>query len=299
MAKTIRQSFQEFASNLEITDRQTTLVAERRGNVVAALGKKLTLYPSSPSKLIGAYDRNTLIRPLSEGDVDVMVVLNYGAHEAWYTSDGTIKCLDRFREILDEAYPYTSKRRDRNCITMGFSEFRFDVVPAFYNNDDYYLIPDSIRRAWLPTNPFKFADRITEVNKHTNSTFVPLIKMVKAWNRENKYLLRSFQIECMMYSHFRLSTSELDYPYSLQQFFNSLSGYLSGATKDPVMGDRVDLYLDNGATPPDRQIAIDKAKHAAAKSKEAYDDQTRYASAIQIAIGEWKSLMGQFFPAYG
>jgi hypothetical protein len=33
MATTIKTSFQEFASNLEITDRQTNLVSERRGNV--------------------------------------------------------------------------------------------------------------------------------------------------------------------------------------------------------------------------------------------------------------------------
>jgi hypothetical protein len=96
MATTIKTSFQEFASNLEITDRQTNLVSERRGNVVDALGKKLTLYSTSPSKLIGAYDRNTLIRPLSEGDVDVMVILNYRTYQLWDTSaDGTIKWFFR------------------------------------------------------------------------------------------------------------------------------------------------------------------------------------------------------------
>jgi hypothetical protein len=52
MATTVRQAFQQFSSNLEITDRQTTLVSNRRQNVVSALKKSLILHPEE-SKVIG------------------------------------------------------------------------------------------------------------------------------------------------------------------------------------------------------------------------------------------------------
>ena len=237
-----------------------------------------------------------MIRYLSEGDVDVMVVLHYGDNKKWDTSDGTTKALDRFKAILDDAYPNTSKRRDRNCISMRFSEFSLDVVPAFKKDAGYYRIPDSVRQEWLPTNPFEFAEKITEVNQKMGESFVPLIKMVKGWNREVGWPIRSFHLECIMYNRYQTYDKGYTYPSMLKLFFGALPGYLSVACYDPAMGDRVDTYLDNNAKKTKRQIAIEKATTAAERSKEAFDLQD---DGPQAAIEKWKSLMGEFFPSYG
>lgn len=295
VATTITNAFSEYASNLEITDYQTGLVSSRRSNVVSALKKNLSLLPQE-SKVIGSWDRQTLTRYLPEGDVDVMVILHYGDNKDWCTSSGTISVLNRFKAILDEAYPNTTKRRDRNCISMQFSEFALDVVPAFSWEGGYYKIPDSVRQLWVPTDPIKFANKITDVNKAMSKTFVPLIKMVKGWNRHVGWPIRSFHLECMMYHHYKAYTQSYTYPSTLKIFFQALPGYLSSACYDPVMGDRVDTYLNNNAAYTKREIAIDKALKAADASKEAFDDQEDYPS---LAIGEWKKLFGEFFPSYG
>jgi hypothetical protein len=295
MATTVKQAFQEFSSNLEITDRQTKLVSERWSNVVSALKAELSLH-SEESKLIGSYARHTLTRYLSEADVDVMVILHYGDNEDWDSAEGAIKALDKFRAILDEAYPHTDKRRDRNCITMKFSEFRLDVVPAFQYEQGYYEIPDSIRKEWVPTNPSSFAGSITDVNKAMDGSFVPLIKMVKAWNREVGWPIASFHLECLMYNRYHTYEQGYTYHSMLKVFFKALPGYLSKACYDPIMGDRVDTYLDNEARKTRREVAIEKAKAAAAASKEAYEDQDDEPS---VAIDKWKSLLGEFFPSYG
>jgi hypothetical protein len=297
MATTVKQAFQQFSTNLEITDRQTTLVANRRRNVVSALKENLTLHPDE-SKVIGSWDRRTLTRYLSEADVDVTIILNYGKHEDWNNPAGTIKALDRFKAILDEAYPNTTKRRDRNCITMQFSEFRLDVVPAFKYKGGFYTIPDSVRQLWVSTDPFTFAERITTVNTNMGGTFVPLIKMVKAWNRNVGWPIRSFHLECLLYKHYATYTQTYTYPSTLTVFFGALAGYLGGSCFEPVKGDRVDTYLDNGATRSKRQIAVDKAKAAAVLAKEANEDEEKYSASVPI--GEWRSLFGEeFFPAYG
>jgi hypothetical protein len=295
MATTIRRAFADYASNLEVTDRQETLVSQRRANVVRALRQKLTLHPDEDPKVIGSWDRRTLTRYLSEGDVDVMVVLHHGEHKEWDTADGTVTALNRFRAILDEAYPDTQKRRDRNCITMQFSEFRLDVVPAFKNTGGYYKIPDSVRRQWVKTNPFAFAEKITKVNSAMDGTFVPLIKMVKGWNRDVGWPLRSFHLECLMYRHYRSYTKSYSYSSTLNVFFGKLAEYLAAPCYDPVQGDRVDTYLDEGTARP-RSSAVRKARTAAAKASEAYGDEEKYTA---VAIDEWKKLLGEFFPAYG
>lgn len=107
MTTTVKQAFDKFASNLEITDRQAELVSKRRKNVVDAIKESLTLYEGHESYVIGSWDRRTMTRYLREADVDVMVILHYGENKGWDNSDGTIKALDRFRTILDSAYPNT------------------------------------------------------------------------------------------------------------------------------------------------------------------------------------------------
>ncbi len=294
MATDIEKAFEKFASNLEITDKQESLVSDRRANVVEALKEKLTLHDEE-SKVIGSWDRNTLTRFLYEGDVDVMVILHYSKNKEWENAEGTINALDRFKEILDDTYEDTPKRRDRNCISMQFSEFRLDIVPAFKYEGGYYTIPDSVRKLWVKTNPFQFAEKITEVNKTMGGKFVPLIKMVKGWNRKVGWPIGSFHLECLMYQRYSTYTQGYTYSSMLNFFFKDLPSYLSNPCYDPVMKDRVDTYLDNEAVKTKRTIAIEKAKKAASAAKEAYEDQEKYPS---IAHGEWKTLMGEFFPAY-
>lgn len=294
MATTIDQAFRQYASNLEITDRQAGLVRSRREAVVRALRAQISLYVPE-SLLIGSYDRQTLIRYLSEGDVDVMVILHYGINAVWDSPTGTEAALNRFKAVLDAAFPSVEKRRDRNCITMQYSEFRLDVVPAFsYANGSYYKIPDAVRHLWVSTNPIEFQAQLTRLNTTMSSMFIPMVKMVKGWNRNAGWPIRSFHLECMMLRWFTSNPSVSSYPSTLVRFFQALPILLGQESTDPVMGDRVDSYLDEGY-PSRRQEAITKATNAAALAKSA-EGMSYYAA---YAIPEWKRLFGEFFPSYG
>lgn len=296
MATTVKESFRQFSSNLNITDKQTEIVSNCRKNVVKKIGEKLSLYSDQPSKLIGSYDRDTLIKYLSEGDVDVMVVLHYENNKGWDNKEGVNKALSKYKTILEEAYPKTECNIDRNCVTMKLSQFKLDVVPAFFHKEGHYEIPDTYRGQWLRTDPVRFSEEITRINKNMDGDFIPLIKMIKAWNREYKNRLRSFHLECMMVNHYRNYSESYTYDSMLNVFFSKLPGYLNSAAYDPITGDRVDLYLGNESLGNKRTDFVARAKKTATQAQEAYDDQEKYPS---VAIGEWKELFGEFFPTYG
>ena len=79
--------------------------------------------------------------------------------------------------------------------------------------------------------------------KNMNGSFIPLIKMVKAWNRHQNNILRGFHIECLMQSHYKKYAQDYTYHSTLKVFFNALGNYLSSPAYDPITGDRVDYYL--------------------------------------------------------
>lgn len=295
MATTIQESFRQYARNLNVTDRQSATVTNCKNNVIREISKELSLHEES-GRVIGSWDRDTLIRYLSEGDVDVLVVLHYSKNSGWNNADGTINALTRFKNILQAAYPKTPCRVDRNCVTMKLSQFRLDVVPGFKFNDGTYSIPDTYQKRWIKTNPVSFGNLITQINKNMDGTFVPLIKMIKGWNREAGWPIRSFHLECIIYKHYCSYSQAFSYNSTLKLFFAQLPNYLAVPTYDPITGERVDGYLDNGAAITDRTKAINKAKKAAAQAKEAYEDEAKYPS---VAICEWKLLFGEFFPSYG
>lgn len=138
MAQTVEVAFAEWKSRLEITNRQESLVSQRRANVTSALQAKLLLDPAMSPQVIGSWDHNTLIAPLSQADVDLLVVLDKQEYKRWRTAEGTIQALDRIKAILDEAYPKTQNCCDRNCITMQFLSFalmlcQLFISPVIYN----------------------------------------------------------------------------------------------------------------------------------------------------------------------
>ena len=296
MATTIYQSFERFRENLEITDAQSEAISNCRKNLVSAFADSHLSLHDQETRVIGSYARNTLIRPLSAGDVDLMIILHYGNNKDCDTSDGTLKILDKFKSILDKKYPNTEKRRDRNCITMKLSQFRLDIVPAFYYKEGYYTIPDSIDKKWISTNPVKFAEEITRINKAMDGYFVPLIKMVKAWNKENGDFLNGYHIECLMYHRYNLYTKGYTYDSMLRIFFDSLPNYLQNNCSDPIKFGSVDGYL-GGYFDEGRKYAIKKAEEAKRISAQA--TQESESGNIEISIKLWKALLGGYFPSYG
>lgn len=296
MATTVKESFSKFATNLNITDRQEEKVSNCRKNVISKISSELSLHSKQPSKLIGSYDRDTLIRYLTERDVDVMVVLRYGQNKDWDNKEGVVKALNKFKEILKNSYPKTDCAIDRNCVTMDLTEFRLDVVPAFMFEGGYYAIPDTYRGSWLQTDPVRFAEEMTRINKNMDGSFIPLVKMIKGWNRELKRPLRSFHLECMMLNHYKNYRESYTYDSMVKVFFSNLPTYLSYQTKDPITGDRVDLYMDNESLGNKRIDFISVAREVSFRAEEAFNDAKKYPS---VSIDEWKNLFGEFFPAYG
>jgi tRNA nucleotidyltransferase (CCA-adding enzyme) len=147
MATTIASSFARFRSNLEVTDLQSSTLSTRQQAVRTAVEKDFTVLKSF---LTGSYRRSTLIAPLKEADVDIFV----GLDAAYYKADGHAALLDKVRATLLKTYTKTPKiSRNGHAVTITFTDFVVDVVPAFNRKGGGYLIPDSVGKRWISTDP--------------------------------------------------------------------------------------------------------------------------------------------------
>jgi hypothetical protein len=262
-------AFTRLRRNLELTGLQEKTVAARQSSVRASVGRQLTVIDSF---LTGSYRRQTLIRPLSQADVDVVMVL-----DREYRKRGPRAVLDLVKTALLAEYTKGTKiSRNGQAVTITFSDFIVDVVPAFARpwwstlDEESWEICDSGSDRWIATNPKRHVSISSKANALHDGELVPRIKQLKAWNRTAGSPLRSFHLEVLAWSIFGRSalwyqprSSDWD---SARYFFKKARGKLRESLSDPAgTGKDVGDYLHGTAL----DEAVSKAESAFERCKRA------------------------------
>ena len=154
MATTITASFQKFRENLQITGLQESTVSTRQKSVRGVLEAGINV---EDSFLAGSYQRSTMIAPLKEADIDIFVVLDTKYYYHYNNQNGgQAGLLDFIKRTLRKSYPDTPDvSRNGQAVTIRFSDFVVDVVPAFNRQGGGFLIPNSLSQSWLSTDPLE------------------------------------------------------------------------------------------------------------------------------------------------
>lgn len=294
MATTIPQAFQKLKSNLEITDLQEETISARQKSVRDVVEAGLTV---EDSFLTGSYSRHTMIAPLKEADIDIFVVLNtsYYHHYKNGQNGGQAGLLDFLKRTLLKTYTRTPDiSRNGQAVTIRFEDFIVDVVPAFNRQGGGFLIPDSINSAWISTDPTKHIDIVSQANAAHNGGFIPLIKMIKAWNRNIDRHFRSFHLEVLALHIFNNVTIS-DFPSGMRFFFDKGRVLVTQKNPDPAgLGGDVGSYINTQAKIQEAaqrfQLAYERALGA-----EQYEAQGKTTYAFDM----WGKIFGDYFPADG
>jgi hypothetical protein len=284
---TVAAGLAKFQQNLEITDLQASTVSIRQQNVRDAVEKEMDVLDSF---LAGSYMRNTLIAPLKSADVDVFVILD----PKYWSDGGQANLLDQVKRVVKKTYPNTPEiSRNGQAVTITFTDFKVDLVPTFYREGGGYLIPDSHRSAWIATDPKAHIKLWADANKAHNSDLIPLIKMLKGWNK-NQDVMSSFALETVtmkVLDGIRID----DYPSGVRYVFDTARAKVKAKIPDPA-GYSDDVAADITVGP--KMDAVVSALETAHTRALAAEDFVRRGK-IEDAFGRWRLIFGDYFPAYG
>ncbi len=195
--QTLRQAFEDFLQSLELTDNERAEASRQHTNMRTELQKRLLL---ETNFLSGSYARKTAIRPLN--DIDVFVVLAE-------TDDvsrrlGPAALLDTIETTLAAIYPGKTTTRQARSVNIEFSGtgIAYDVVPAFSDGEEVYLIPNG-NSGWMPTNPKDHQALSTDANERSGKKLKPLLKAVKHAKNVHESTARSFHLEVLSWEVLR------------------------------------------------------------------------------------------------
>jgi len=287
MVTTIQSAFDGLRSSLEITGLQSTLVSVRQQNVRKVIQASMEVLDDFQT---GSYARSTMIAPLKEADIDILVVF-----DVKYYPMGPAGLLDATKRALKKTYTSTPDiSRNGQAVTIRFTDFVVDVVTGFYRTGGGYLIANSITNSWLETDPKAHVKIFSEANKAHGGKLVPLIKMLKGWNKSHGSFFRSFHIEVLareILHNVRIT----DYPSGVRFFFDKARSVVKGKNFDPAgYGDDIGSYIN---TPAKLEEAIRRLQTAHDQCLRA--EQFALRGQIRDSVDAWRRVFSDYFPAYG
>jgi hypothetical protein len=289
---TTKQAFDKFRKRLELSSTEQKDAEKRHRDVRDCIREGFNI---SSDFLSGSYRRNTKTKPLK--DVDVMFVL--GPDEKWRRDKPPADMLVAFEKRLKECFDDVEQNRRSVAVEFEKSYYpddhygkvlSIDAVPAFECGDEKYEIPDKVTGTWIKTNPNKHREQATSKNKALDGAWIPLVKMVKAWNRANgKPIKPSFLVEVM-------AEGLVDAPFStyeeeVRSFFAAAEATVGDTWPDPA-----------GLGPPvSDQMTADLVKSAkealrAAQQKAALAFRAEATGRQGEALKIWRSILGDYFP---
>jgi Second Messenger Oligonucleotide or Dinucleotide Synthetase domain len=289
------QAFDTFRRRLELSPTERNDASKRHNDVRECIRGGFDI---KADFLSGSYRRHTKTKPLK--DVDVLLVL--GDTEKWRRDKPPIETLRAFEARLKTKY--TGKDQieiGRRSVSVEFEKSYYaedhegkvlsiDVVPAFELSGGDYEIPDKITGTWIKTNPEKHKEQATAKNRELDESWVPLVKMVKGWNRANGRPIKpSFLVEVM--AEELVGAPFSTYPDEVRNFFAAAEANIGRVWPDPAkLGPPVSDQMTPGAV-MEAKKALQEAQRKAALASRA-EVTGRQGDALRI----WQEVLGGYFP---
>lgn len=328
MAKNVNSAFTEFNKDYVNLDPDRTDNANRSRDwlieQLKGLPNKIDDFPdlyNGMSIKFGSFARKTKIRPLD--DIDLILTFaafgsTYWTHiygqsytlsvpeTAWKlrklcNDDNTLNSIKVVNKIVDslnkiEHYKTADKHRRQEAATLKLNsyEWNFDIVPAFYTDTGYYLIPDGNGK-WKASDPRIDQERVRTVNQKHNGKILQIIRTLKYWNNHAQMpTIPSYLFETIILNYFDSKDKIADYiDYNLINFWYHFQNEIFNNIDDPkgYQGNINTLSLD------DKTKISNKTNDTHSKAYEAYELEIKHKDQ-EKAINKWRTIFGDYFPKY-
>lgn len=284
-----KELFEQFRRNLAV--KNADAISKSYRQVTEKLNDKYYDYESSSKncRQVGSYGRNTAVDGVS--DLDMVFLLPWDVYYRFqkYENNKQSSLLGEVRAALKEKFPNRTVRAQQQVVSIDFSDYIVEVVPAFLNKDGSYTYPDANNGgAWRVCNPVAEIDEINELHKLKNHNLKRLCKMVRAWKNDHGVPMKGMLIDTLCYQFFNNTIKYDTKTYSSYgEMTKDFFAYIVSIDQEkeewraPGSGS---IVTNSGNFHP-------KAKKALRRLQEALDNP-------ESAHEKWSIVFGEHFPEY-
>ncbi len=291
MAKTTAQAFDQFKAVLQLTATQTLTVKARQTAVVEYLTDAFPSTNTTPlrsTSLIGSAARTTIIRPLDDIDLVAVFVNKDNVFEKYRYDSKAF--LYRVRDALKTHSTVQVVGARGQAVRFFYATGpHVDVAPMFKWNGDGWALPNGTG-GWLRTDPLAHEVYFNRRHAELSNRLKPLCRILKRWNNVHSNYLKSFHLEVVTSRVF--TSLGGDSRATCENFFSWAQSNLD--VTDPAgHGGVLSGYL----TYAQRQAVLRNLESA--RKRAVLANEAERSGNHAEAIGQWRMIFGDEFPAYG
>jgi hypothetical protein len=237
--------------------------------------------------MVGSFGRHTAIKGVS--DLDMIYILPPDIRASYNDENGPRRILERVRDVLKGRYPNTEVAVDQCVVRVQFvkNAFKFEVQPAFEDEDGNFEYPDTVAKCWKITKPRDEISATKECNNRTSKNMRHLARMARAWKNANGVNMGGLLIDTLVYRFF-----EQNYDYDsagASSFHLMVRDFFDFLKNEPNR----EYYLALGSN---QRVKVksrfqSKAKKAYNRCNEAIGSEDDYLTARK-----WREIFGTSIP---
>lgn len=287
------ENFKTLVQNTRTQNHST--VSARCGSITRRLNQDFRGIDSSIrySRYVGSYGRGTAIKGFS--DVDLLIELPYQIYVQYnnYIGNGQSALLQAVKNSIKKTFPITVIGGDGQVVVVQFSDgMIFEVLPAFINEGgESYIYPDSNGGgSWKICKPLSEIAAINELNNKYNKNVKDLVRIMKAWRKENNVQISGMLLETLVMNFLDgYGYNDKSYTY-FDWMTKDFLKYLS--ERDP---NQTFWRIRGSGAPVFRTGKFEyKARQGYLNAVEAIEDDQKYPS---IAYRTWRRIFGTYYPS--
>ncbi len=280
----VEDGFGIFADRTELSLEAYSIISRRQFEIERHLGQYITTFATV---LPGAYARKTLAAPLAGNEV-VLYVLFKQERSSLFNPDVILKKLV---VTLQACYPQSQWSKRINAVLVPIEDIVFKVQPGFLLKKSAYLIPAPDGNFWQQYDCVEYKHQLQAANRAHDGKLVPIMRMIKAWNRVSGALFSDYYLEILVKEVFT-NYGITSYADAIYYFFKRALAQLVFKKEDPA----------NPAVQVEGLIDIENLVNAmlhinAAHQKAGAAILAAAEDNIRIACQAWGVLFPGLFPA--
>ncbi|MBM0210517.1 Nucleotidyltransferase domain protein [Pseudomonas syringae pv. maculicola] len=284
-----KELFEQFRKNLAVRNAEDISRSYRQ--ITGKLNEKY--YETDSTTLhcrqVGSYGRHTAVHGIS--DLDMAFVLPWEVYDRFqkYENNKQSSLLGEIRLALKDRFPNHTVRAQQQVVSVDFTDYIVEILPAFMHDDGSYTYPDANDGGcWRTCNPVAEIDEINNLNQVKNHNLKRLCKMVRAWKNDHGVPLKGMLIDTLCYQFLKGTTDYDEESYSAYgEMSRDFFAYLVGIDEEKDQW----RAPGSGSTVTKSGHFHPKAKKALRRLQEALDDS-------DIAHERWSTVFGEHFPEY-
>lgn len=187
----INDGFALLAKNTGLSLGEYTSVAKSQAEIEQYLRQH---HDTFSTVLNGAFSRKTIVSPLSDNVIDLLVLYRSSNVKHSYPS----RVFTKLKDSLMKQYPDTYAIDGKSSLILPVKNFQFRIQPGYLKPDNTYMLPSDLFNEWVDYDIHSYNDDFVRENVRHKGRLIEIIRMIKTWNRISGQHFDGYYLELLV-----------------------------------------------------------------------------------------------------